>query len=100
MLRGVIFDIDGTLVASNEAHARSWVETFSEAGFDVPFEVIWAMVGMGGDKVLPAAAGISADSPEGEKLTARRWALFQEKYLPKLRPTPGARALVQRIATR
>ncbi len=51
MLKGVIFDIDGTLVASNEAHAQSWVETLSEAGYDVPFDVVWPMVGMGGDKL-------------------------------------------------
>ena len=58
MLRGVIFDIDGTLVDSNGAHAQSWVETLAEAGYDVPFEVIWPMIGMGGDKLLPAAVGI------------------------------------------
>ena len=34
----MIFDIDGTLVDSNDAHAQSWVETFAEAGYDVPFD--------------------------------------------------------------
>jgi len=27
-LRALIFDVDGTLVDSNDAHARSWVEGF------------------------------------------------------------------------
>ena len=98
MLRGVIFDIDGTLVASNEAHARSWVETLSEAGYEVPFDVIWPMIGMGGDKVLPSATGIEADSTLGKQLSSRRWEIFQDRYLANLRPTPGARALVERIA--
>jgi HAD superfamily hydrolase (TIGR01509 family) len=97
VLRGVIFDIDGTLVVSNEAHARSWVETLSEAGYDVPFDVIWPMIGMGGDKLLPAATGIAADSTLGEQLSDRRWEIFQSKFLPTLRPTDGARALVERI---
>ncbi len=97
MLRGVIFDIDGTLVASNEAHARSWVETLSEAGYDVPFDVIWPMIGMGGDKLLPAATGIEADSTLGKQLSDRRWEIFQSKFLPSLRPTDGARALVEQI---
>lgn len=97
MLRGVIFDIDGTLVASNKAHAQSWVETLSEAGYDVPFDVIWPMVGMGGDKVLPATTGIEADTTIGKQLSGRRWEIFQSKFLPSLRPTPGARALVERI---
>lgn len=97
MLRGVIFDIDGTLVASNEAHARSWVEALSEAGYDVPFDVIWPMIGMGGDKLLPAATGIAADSTLGQQLSDRRWDIFQSKFLPSLRPTDGARELVDRI---
>ena len=97
MLRGVIFDIDGTLVDSNEAHARSWMDTLREAGYDVPFDVIWPMIGMGGDKLLPAAAGIESDSRLGEELSKRRWQIFQRDYLPRLEPTPGARELVQRM---
>lgn len=97
MLRGVLFDIDGTLVDSNEAHARSWVDTLHEAGYEVPFEVLWPMIGMGGDKVLPAAAGIEIDSELGKALSKRRWEIFQRDYLPNLRPTRGARDLVQRM---
>lgn len=97
MLRGVIFDIDGTLLDSNGAHAQSWVETLAEAGCDVPFEVIWPMIGMGGDKLLPAAAGIESESPLGKKLTKRHWEIFQRNYLPALRPTPGARELAERL---
>ncbi len=97
MLRGVIFDIDGTLVASNEAHALSWMDTLREAGYDVPFDVIWPMIGMGGDKVLPSAAGVEIESSAGKALAKRRWEIFQRDYLPDLKPTPGARALVERI---
>ncbi|MBA3403783.1 MAG: HAD family hydrolase [Gemmatimonadaceae bacterium] len=97
MLRGVIFDVDGTLVASNDAHARSWVEVLSEAGYEVPLDVIWPMIGMGGDKLMPAAAGIESDSPEGKNLAKRRWEIFERRYLPRLEPTPGARALVKRL---
>ncbi len=97
MLRGVIFDIDGTLVDSNEAHARSWVDTLHEAGYDVPFDVIWPMIGMGGDKLLPSATGIESDSTLGKDLSKRRWQIFQRDYLPRLRPMPGARDLVSRM---
>ncbi len=97
MLRGVIFDIDGTLLGSNEAHALSWVDALREAGHDVPFDVIWPMIGMGGDKLLPSAAGIEAETSVGKALAKRRWAIFQRDYLPNLKPTPGARSLVERI---
>jgi len=97
VLRGVLFDVDGTLVASNEAHARSWADTLNEIGYDVPYDVIWPMIGMGGDKLLPAAAGIEINSTLGDRLSKRRWEIFQEKYLQHLRPTPGARELVERL---
>lgn len=97
MLQGVIFDIDGTLVDSNDAHAESWVDTFAEAGYDVPFDVVRPLIGMGGDKLLPKAANIQQDSEEGKRLTKRRSEIFREKYLPRLKALPGSRALVLRV---
>jgi HAD superfamily hydrolase (TIGR01509 family) len=97
LLRGVIFDIDGTLVDSNDAHAQSWVDTFTEAGHDVPFSVVRPLIGMGGDKLLPKTIGIRHDSKEGKKLTKRRSEIFREEYLPHLRALDGSRALVMRV---
>lgn len=97
MLKGVIFDIDGTLVDSNDAHANSWVETFAEAGYEVPFDVVRPLIGMGGDKLLPDTIGVSQDSEQGKKLTKRRSEIFRERYLPRLRPLKGSRELVLRV---
>jgi len=97
LLKGVIFDIDGTLLDSNDAHASSWVETFAEAGYEVPFDVVSPLIGMGGDKLLPDTIGVSQDSAEGKKLGKRRSEIFRERYLPQLRPLKGARELVLRV---
>ena len=97
MLQGVIFDIDGTLVDSNDAHAHSWADTFAEAGYEVPFDVVRPLIGMGADKLLPKTIDVTHDSDEGKKLLARRSEIFQEKYLPRLKPLPGSRALVLRV---
>lgn len=97
MLRGVIFDIDGTLVDSNDAHAQSWVDTFGEAGYDVPFETVRPLIGMGGDKLLPRTIDVRHDSKEGKKLGERRSEIFRSKYLPRLRALKGSRELVQRV---
>lgn len=89
--------MDGTLIDSNDAHARSWIDALAETGHDVSFETIRPMIGMGGDKLLPSVAGIESDSPEGKRLSERRWEIFQRDYLLNLRPTRGARSLVHRF---
>jgi HAD superfamily hydrolase (TIGR01509 family) len=97
LLKGIIFDVDGTLVDSNDAHAESWVDTFAEAGYDVPFDIVRPLIGMGADKLLPKTIGVGNESEEGKRLTHRRSEIFREKYLPRLRPLPGSRDLVSRV---
>ena len=99
-VRGVLLDVDGTLLDSNDAHALSFVETFREAGYDATFEKVRPLIGMGGDKLFPAAIGIEADSEEGERLGKRRWEIFRKEHLPKVRAFPGARALVDALRSR
>jgi HAD superfamily hydrolase (TIGR01509 family) len=93
-----LFDVDGTLIDSNGAHAESWAQAMREHGVIVTAAAVRPLVGMGGDKLLPAIAGIEADSEEGKQITQRKKALFAE-YLPGLQPTRGARALVQFLRT-
>ncbi|HKV59430.1 MAG TPA: hypothetical protein VJO32_14150 [Ktedonobacteraceae bacterium] len=33
-IHGVILDVDGTLIDSNDAHAHSWVEAMAAVAFD------------------------------------------------------------------
>ena len=97
MLKGIIFDVDGTLVDSNDAHAESWVDTFAEAGYDVPFSAVRPLIGMGADKLLPRTIGVSSESETGKRLISRRSEIFHDIYLPGLRPFSGSRELVQRV---
>jgi HAD superfamily hydrolase (TIGR01509 family) len=95
--RGVILDVDGTLVNSNDAHARAWVTALAEVEVQVAFEDARLLIGMGGDKLLPALAGIDADSPLGKRVSERRSRIFAADHLPKLRAFPKARELVDRL---
>ena len=97
MLKGIIFDVDGTLVDSNDAHAESWVDTFAEAGYEVPFSAVRPLIGMGADKLLPRTIGVTSESEEGKKLIRRRSEIFKKNYMPHLRALPGSRELVSRV---
>ena len=52
-IQGVLLDIDGTLVLSNDAHAQAWVEAFAEYGYKINFEDVRPLIGMGGDQLIP-----------------------------------------------
>jgi HAD superfamily hydrolase (TIGR01509 family) len=93
----VLLDIDGTLLDSNDAHARSWADVFRRHGLPPTFAQVRPLIGKGGDKVLAELVGIDHESPQGKQLGDERRELFLNQYLPGLKPTPGARALVQRL---
>src|SRR5262249_30587302 len=97
--QGVILDVDGTLVDSNDAHAHAWVQALAEHGLAVRFEAVRPLIGMGGDTLLPRVAGMAETSPVGQKVSRRRREVFLERFLPALRPFPGARELLERMRT-
>lgn len=96
-IRGAILDVDGTLLNSNDAHARAWVQALAEANVQVTFEEVRKLIGMGGDKLLPAVASIEHSSDRGKRVSERRSAIFEEWFLPKLRPFPHTRDLLLRM---
>src|SRR5947208_6928429 len=98
-LRTVLLDVDGTLIDSNDAHARAWVDALRTHGYVIPFEEVRPLIGMGGDKLLPALTGLDPDSDDATRLSETRSKLFLAHELPTLRPTKGARALLERLTS-
>ncbi|MBN9524406.1 HAD family hydrolase [bacterium] len=94
---GVLLDIDGTLVDSNDAHAHAWVKALAEVGVNAEFATVRRLIGKGGDKLLPEVSGIDAESSKGKAVGKRRGEIFRKEYLPKLKPTPGAKELLARM---
>src|SRR5215207_8429021 len=96
-VRGVILDVDGTLVNSNDAHARAWVEALAEVDVNVEFAAVRRLIGMGGDKLLPAVAGFEEHSKLGEAVSKRRSEIFKQRHFPQLHAFPKSRELLLRM---
>jgi HAD superfamily hydrolase (TIGR01509 family) len=99
-VKAVLFDVDGTLVDSNDAHAAAWVRAFIEYGVTVGPAHVRRCIGMGGDKLMPEVSGIEEDSPKGTAIAKRRAEIFKQDFLPKLKPFEGASELVAAISGR
>jgi HAD superfamily hydrolase (TIGR01509 family) len=96
-VRAVILDIDGTLIRSNDAHASAFVEAGAEYGYEVSHDEVLRRIGMGSDKLIPQVFGVEKESEEGKRIEERKAEIFADRYLPGLRPTPGARDLLVRL---
>lgn len=97
-LQGMLLDVDGTLLLSNDAHARAWVDAYREHGYDVAFERVRRLIGMGGDRLVKTLTpDLDAHKGEGKAIADRRGAIFLSRYIQETRPAPGARALVERL---
>ncbi len=93
--QAVILDVDGTLVLSNDIHARAWVEAFAAYGYDVPFEKVRPLIGMGGDQLIPQRVpGLTDEEGDGKAISERRKELIINHFGPKLTATKGARQLI------
>jgi len=95
--RAVLFDVDGTLVDTNDLHASAWREAFLSFGLDKPLDEIRWQVGKGGDNLIPALFPDLDDARRAE-MEAYRGDLFKRDYLPRAKPFPGVRDLFERLA--
>jgi HAD superfamily hydrolase (TIGR01509 family) len=95
--RAVLFDVDGTLVDSNDAHAGAWVAAFAERDISIDFSAARRCIGMGGDKLMPEVSGVDAESSLGKAIAQRRSAIFAEQFLPGLQPFADAGRLVAAV---
>lgn len=97
MIKGVISDVDGTLVDSNDAHANAWQEAFREFGIHVKWEEIRCAIGKGADQLLPQFLTPEQLSEMGTRIHKRKKEIFKNKYFDRIRPLPGVIPLFERL---
>ncbi len=95
--KGILLDIDGTLIDSNDANARAWMEALLTHGLEVNYIKLREAVGMGGDNLLPKLADLDADSEQGKAISETRSQILKSNYLPGLKAFPQVKELLTRF---
>jgi len=95
--RAVIFDLDGTLVDSNEFHIDSWDRAFRHFGKTFSYEELRKQIGKGSDNYLPQFLTPKEMNEFGKELDQYRSDLFKKEYLPCVKPFPSVRELFEQI---
>jgi HAD superfamily hydrolase (TIGR01509 family) len=91
--RGVLFDVDGTLIDSSYIHTVSWWGAFRQQGYDVPMASIHRLVGMGGDRLVDSLLPEGRDRALDPEILASHGALYASHW-PSLRALDGAKDLL------
>ena len=97
MIGAILFDVDGTLVDTNDLHAAAWQQAFRHFGVDLPLDEIRFQVGKGGDNLIPALLPEELVEKCQREIEDYRSGLFQRDYLPRAAPFPGVRPLFERL---
>ena len=98
MVKGLLCDMDGTLVDSNGLHAESWQRCLEKYGIHVTVGEVQRQIGKGGDQMLPMFLDKGRIAEIGEELKECKSKLFEAEYLDKVKPFPQARELMEAIA--
>jgi HAD superfamily hydrolase (TIGR01509 family) len=96
---GILFDVDGTLVDTTYLHTVAWWEAMRQHDVDVPMAEIHRSIGMGADHLVEHLLGPDRDEEQDEKMAAAHDILYAA-WWERLRPLPGAPALLRACAER
>ena len=94
-IKAILFDIDGTLVDSNDLHVLAWQQAFAGIGAHFDHQTLHDQIGKGTDKLVPA---LLPDLPKAEqkKLGETHGAIFKGRYIDQVKPFPCAHDMLAR----
>jgi len=101
MLAAVLWDLDGTLVDSEQLHWEAWRETMAAEGVPITWEQFKATFGQRNDSFVPLWLGAGATAERVARVGDAKEACYRRLVRERgLAPAPGAAARVRRLQVR
>lgn len=99
-LAAVIFDFDGVVIDSHEAHERSWFALAAELGKELARETFVSTFGQRNESILPFLGWAEqGDRERIQQLGDRKEGLYREILRAEgIEPLPGVEALLENLA--
>ena len=96
--RAVLWDMDGTLVDSEQLHWLSWRETMAEEGIVITHDQFLSSFGQRNDSIIPAWLGAAATPERIRKIEDAKESRFRRLVRDGgISPLPGVADWVQRL---
>lgn len=100
MIKGVLFDMDGVLLDSEEFMCEAAIRMFEEKGLEVRKEDFIPFVGTGENRYLGGVAERYGADFDLERDKARAYQIYAEITEGKLSPLPGVHEFIERCRSR
>jgi beta-phosphoglucomutase family hydrolase len=96
--RAVLWDMDGTLIDSEEFHWISWRDTMANQGIAITREQFLASFGLRNDSVLPRWLGAAATPERIEKIANAKEEMYRHLVRTEgISPLPGVASWLHRL---
>ena len=96
-MHGVIFDMDGVLVDSNEAHFEAFKRMGEKIGTPFTIEILQKTFGMHNTQIFPLWLGQHITRAEAMAYGEEKERIYRDIAATKLKEVPGAIDLVRRV---
>jgi beta-phosphoglucomutase len=96
MIKGVLFDMDGVLVDSEQFICKAAIMMFGELGIKVLAEDFQPFVGMGENRYLGGVAEQHGINVDIEQVKARTYEIYEKIVRGRLSPLPGAHEFISK----
>ncbi len=96
MIQAIIWDMDGVVADTGEAHFLAWKALFAERGQTITHEQFAATFGMSNLPILKLWLGDDAPEAELQALAKRKEELFRARIRDHVRTLPGVVAWLER----
>lgn len=94
-IKGLIFDLDGTLVHTMPMHYRAWLDTMHAKGADFPEPLFYDLAGVPSDKIVEILNEKFGYDFDPKALAHEKEQLFLDRYVPQAQPIEPVVAIAQ-----
>jgi HAD superfamily hydrolase (TIGR01509 family) len=94
MIKGFLFDMDGTMIDNMMIHHRAWQRKLSELGLEMTLQEVKENIHGVNHEILARLFGDRFSPAERDRIAAEKEAAYREIYLPQLRLIDGLQAFL------
>lgn len=96
-MKGVIFDMDGTMVDNMMVHHRAWQHKLKELGIDLPMEEVMQKIHGVNEEILERLFGARFSFEERRQFSFEKEEAYRNIFKPDLKLIPGLREFLSQL---